>query len=792
MDHLPDALAPLAAYNQFIIWRLLLVDGVERKVPCHYLTGDKTDAHNPQAWTDLQTAIDAAQAHGGGVGFVFTAGDPFFFLDIDHCKEPSGNWSPLAMQLIGMLPGAAIEVSQSGEGLHIFGTGTVPEHACKNTPLGIELYTEGRFVALTGDRAMGWAATDCSAAMPGLVAQYFPPNAAMTGAAAIWTAEPVPEWQGPEDDAELIAKARKSRSNADKLTGSMGKFEALWTANEEALAELYPPLNDRDPYDRSQADAALAQSLAFWTGKNCDRMWRVMYQSALARPKWDPKNHKHYLQNTILNAVGMQRDVLSGPKPVEPVPVMNTAKGPQVVDGFMYLGATQQIDHFAGCVYVQDQHRVFTPTGAMLKPEQFNATYGGYVFQLESNTSGKTTRKAWEAFTESQVVRYDKAETTCFRPEQPPGVLIEEEGRVMVNTYVPIQTPRKQGDPSPFLDHLRRVLPDVRDQQILLAYMAACIQHKGIKFQWCPLIQGAEGNGKTLFTRCVTFAVGERYTHIPITSEISEKHNEWLFNKIFIGVEDVYVPEHKSEVIEVLKPMITNPRYAMRAMQRSQVMGDNRANFIFNSNHRDGWRKTRNDRRIAVFYTAQQTSDDVIRDGMGGDYFPRLYNWLRADGYAIVADYLERYAIPDELNPATTCHRAPETSSTEEAIGASLGGVEQEILEAIDEQRSGFAGGWISSMALDNLLRDIRKANAIPPNKRRELLQGLGYDWHPALNRGRVNNFVRTDQGKPRLFIKDGHISANIDTPAEVVRAYEAAQAGQAAAAIAGRFGAGN
>ena len=180
---------------------------------------------------------------------------------------------------------------------------------------------------------------------------------------------------------------------------------------------------------------------------------------------------------------------------------------------------------------------------------------------------------------------------------------------------------------------------------------------------------------------------------------------------------------------------------------------------------------------LIPFFTAQQGPDDLIRDGMGGDYFPKLYKWLKADGYAIVTNYLTNYQIPDELNPATSCHRAPETSSTLEAINAGLGGIEQEILEAVEEGRTGFAGGWISSVAVENLLKSINRTNAIPHNKRRELLKTLGYDWHPALKDGRVNNPLSTDDGKkPRLFIKEGHLSRNLKSPCEVVRAYQEAQ----------------
>jgi hypothetical protein len=375
-------------------------------------------------------------------------------------------------------------------------------------------------------------------------------------------------------------------------------------------------------------------------------------------------------------------------------------------------------------------------------------------------------------------VRYPIAESSTFRPDLESRILIEHEGRVLINTYIPIVTERKEGDVTPFLDHLAKLLPNEQDRAILLAYMAAVIQYKGIKFQWCPLIQGAPGNGKSLLTWCVQFAVGERHTHLPPAEQIAEKYNDWLFDRIFIGVEDIYLPEHKREVIQILLPMITNKRLAKRAMNVGQVMHAVCANFMLNANRKDAIPKTIDDRRFSIFYTAQQTEADIVRDGMGGNYFPKMYDWLRDGGYAIVAQYLETYAIPDELNPAGACHRAPKTSSTNEAIDTSMGSVEQEIQEAIDGEIVGFCGGWVSSLALERLLQGIRKAGAISHVKRREIMQSLGYDWHPALKKGRVNNFVVVDGGKPKLFIKNDHIARQLTTAADVVKHYQTAQQG--------------
>lgn len=853
MFNLPEALKPLTAYAQFLLYKLVWDEDKKKynKIPLNprtlnaYPKGSNWQQDPSSTTTYEQIAALIPQLpEGYGVGYLFTPNDPFYFVDIDKCLQPDNTWSPIAMDIMGRLDGSAVEVSQSGRGLHIFGTGAVPTHASKNIPLGIELYTEGRFVALTGTNAIGSAAKDCTATLAQLVNDYFPVKAADVSE---WTTVAVPEYNGPEDDEELIKKAIES-SSAGSVFGGRATFTDLFTANDDALAAAYPDMEGIGrAYDGSSADAALAQHLAFWTGKNCERIERIMKMSALVREKWDRED---YLIRTITRAVGMQTAVYSTGGTVDntlaehfgavklrassdaqrnygesirakklaevqhdeetarrlarittartwidnenrtaleiaamvtPIgqaadPLGNATDGPKIVTGFQYLAADQQLEHFKGCVYVQETHRVLTPKGAMLKSDQFNATYGGYIFQLDES-GDKVTRKAWEAFTESQIIRYPKAESSCFRPDLQPGAIVDVDGHKLVNTYVPVTTSATPGDISPFLTHLSKLLPDEHDQDILVSYMAACVQHKGIKFQWTPLIQGTEGNGKTLLTRCVAFAIGDKYTHFPPANEISEKFNEWLFGKLFIGVEDVYVADHKREVIEVLKPMITNNKLAKRAMQQSQVTTDLCANFMLNSNHKDAIRKTQSDRRFAVFYTAQQTAEDLTRDGMDGGYFPTLYNWLNNGGYAIVNNYLSTYQIPEDLNPAGKCHRAPVTSSTREAITSSMGGVEQEIIEAIEENRLGFVGGWVSSVHLDKLLQHTRLAAKIPQNKRRDIMRALGYDWHPALADGRVNNpIVIDDHKKPRLYIRKGHINVNLQTAAEVVKAYVDAQ----------------
>lgn len=756
----------LEQYAQFIIYKV--VPSIERpgktdKFPIDYRTGLRADLTKKSVWTDSDTATNAAilYGEGHGVGFVFTEHDPFWFLDIDECLAPCGTqWSLFALSLLILFPGAAVEISSSGRGLHIFGSGTVPAHTSKNKNHNIEFYTQKRFVALTGNALAGSARTDHTAAVAHLISEYFTPINVTPSA---WSTTPHADWNGPGDDDVLIARMLRSEG-ANSIFGNRAAFRDLWDADMTILSRVY---NN----DESAMDAALAQHLAFWTGNNCERMRNLMLRSKLVRQKWERED---YLPRTILSAVSKNTAFLCD-KPARLIETVETVAPVPVstpITGSPFLSQQQQVELFKGCIYIEDAHRVLVPGGDLLKPEQFKSgKRAGFVFPLDA-ANEKTTTDAWKAFIDSQMLQKPWAHTTCFRPARPPAEIIEENGRKLANIYWPVNTPRRAGDASLFLNHLKKLIPNDNDRAILLAYFAACVQHKGIKFQWAPFLQGVPGNGKTILTWCVAYAIGNVYVSYPRADQISAKFNMWLFNKILIGIEDIYVPFGQQEIIEILKPMITNEMQPIEPKGVDMQTREICCNFIINSNHKDGLPKSHNDRRFAPFFTAQQEPEDLIRDGLTGEYLSKLHDWLRHEGgYAIVSEFLHTYPIPDALNPANR-KIAPRTSSTEDAIKYGRGTVEQEIIEAIEQGIPGFRNGWVSSIALDNLLRRLNIEKRLPRNRRPEILQSLGYVLHPGLPHGRVNVAIQPDGGKPRLFILRGHRHIELKDPVMVAKAY--------------------
>lgn len=381
------------------------------------------------------------------------------------------------------------------------------------------------------------------------------------------------------------------------------------------------------------------------------------------------------------------------------------------------LSGQEQYEYFKGCVAVNRLGRILTPSGRLMNATEFNMAYGGKDFII--NQAGKVTDEPWKAATRGQMFTIKKVDHLRFLPMADKGeIIIDELGRTGVNTYIKPNIAMREGDITLFLQHLELIIPVARDRDILLSYMAHNVQKPGFKIWYCPLIQSSEGAGKTVLKMIMTHALGSPYIHNPNARELTEgggKFNSWMRSKLMIIVDEIKVDD-KRDLIEVLKPMITDERIEIQGKGQDQETEDNFANWMMFSNYKDAIPISQNGRRYSIFYTSIQSKNDLLRLKMDGFYFKRLYDWLRFEGgMEKVTWYLVNYQIPDEFNPSKGITTAPETSSTDEAIENSRSSIEIIIQEAIETRQQGFMGGWVSTLAINNL---IKRNDLKPPGPR--------------------------------------------------------------------------
>lgn len=110
----------------------------EGKVPMQ-VRGGHASSTRPDTWSSM------GETSPSGRGFMLGGG--FACIDIDHCLDDRGRPDARAEVILGAFPGAFVEVSQSGTGLHVFGTADpAPGVSCGD----FEFYTRDRFIAMTG------------------------------------------------------------------------------------------------------------------------------------------------------------------------------------------------------------------------------------------------------------------------------------------------------------------------------------------------------------------------------------------------------------------------------------------------------------------------------------------------------------------------------------------------------------------------------------------------------------------------------------------------------------------
>lgn len=383
----------------------------------------------------------------------------------------------------------------------------------------------------------------------------------------------------------------------------------------------------------------------------------------------------------------------------------------------------EQRDYFNGCVYVTNLGDILTSANRFLNTSEFNAVYGGKKFVIDN--TGKITDEAAKAALRSTLFKIPVVDHIRFVPDMPFRAHVSDDmGRVGINMYKPVNPKRVKGDPSPFLRHMAALIPDDGDRKIVFDYMAHNVRFPGHKIAWAPLIQSTEGAGKGVIKAIMRHAMGRNYVYFPKASELANSgatFNAWLRNKLFILVDEIKVDERR-ELIEVLKPLISEKETEIQAKGKDQDVEDNYSNWFFFSNWRDAIPINKNGRRYAIIYSPLQTVADLQERQMGEWYFNELYRWLDGDGAAIVTDWLLDYPIERGAIP----QRAPKTSSTDEAVRMSRGPIERLIVEAVEDQLPGFRFGWISSGALIKRMK-ANGSRAVSAQTIDNIMSDMGY-----------------------------------------------------------------
>lgn len=297
----------LQELDQWLLFRYEKRGGKLTKVP-YQLDGSRADVTDPITYSSFENACNAYlnDEQFDGIGFVFTPDDPYCGVDLDQCivNEKINSQS---MRVIGELL-TYTEKSISRTGIHLIARATLPAGGRKSKGHKIEFYDEARFFVVTGDIISDTSSPveDRQAEIENLHERIFPPpppNACNKRPPA------------PVDlaDQELIDKMFLGNKGA--------KIRALWDGDSSAYDG-----------DESAGDLALCNALAFWCGRDPERMDRLFQLSQRMRNKWNRRARRGetYGQGTIRLACLSTQKVYTPGRTKSPLAGESTQKREQI------------------------------------------------------------------------------------------------------------------------------------------------------------------------------------------------------------------------------------------------------------------------------------------------------------------------------------------------------------------------------------------------------------------------------------------------------------------------------
>jgi len=332
-------------------------------------------------------------------------------------------------------------------------------------------------------------------------------------------------------------------------------------------------------------------------------------------------------------------------------------------------------------------------TGERYKAEAFNSIYGRWLLPTEDALKSAGIPVTPATLSRPIVAPKDyglnhlKIPTVydyAYDPSKPTDMFFVERGRKFVNTYSPTHPELDEAGADEagavFMGHLRNLIAEPEYARTLVDYMAYMVQCPGQKIRWAVLLQGVDGAGKTYVAEAMKAVLGAEHVEMINGTSIKSGYNEWAFGHQLVVLEEVRVTgTNRHEIMNALKPLITNDDISINQKFRDTRQVPNITNYIIFSNHHDALALTPGDRRYFVVKSALQHRSQVL--ALGENYFPPLYALLRDRAGALRA-WLDKWDISEDFHADG---HAPRTKYVQELINDTAGDLPSAIRRVLLE-----------------------------------------------------------------------------------------------------------
>lgn len=203
---------------------------------------------------------------------------------------------------------------------------------------------------------------------------------------------------------------------------------------------------------------------------------------------------------------------------------------------------------------------------------------------------------------------------TTYRPGE--KVLFEEDGMLLVNTFRRAEVPAGGYKGKEGVKLLKRLLTDLFPEKahraMIMDFLVHKVRYPEKKLKYALLIKGAENEGKSLLADLLTKLLGQHNCAVIGNDQLKEKFNGWGHERLFCVVEEICIPGKEAhEVLNKLKPVVTNRTFAVRKMQKDVETVLNFCDLYLTSNYDDCLPLEEDNSRYLVIFTCFRTNQEV-------------------------------------------------------------------------------------------------------------------------------------------------------------------------------------
>lgn len=312
-------------------------------------------------------------------------------------------------------------------------------------------------------------------------------------------------------------------------------------------------------------------------------------------------------------------------------------------------------------------------TGGLCSTRGFNASYDRFAMTKADVLAGNSRPEKSAADLALNQYQIPIVKNLLYMPMADSGIF-EMNGDTYVNTYTDRNAAKAEKAESIsdkrnldiMVKHFDHLIEDKRERDLFISYLSYCVKHPGKKINWAILIQGCEGDGKSVFATMMAAVIGIDNVGIINAATMEEQYNGWAEGSCVSFIEEVKMHGHnRYDVLNRIKPLITNDIISVRKMRSDVYMAPNVTNYILFTNFRNALPLNDGDSRYFIIFSKFQ--DVQVLDRFNKEnpfYFDRLFKAV-ADSPGVFKQWLLDWESSDEFHPKK---RAPESEARRQMV----------------------------------------------------------------------------------------------------------------------------